>query len=139
LALEVNVMPCLESCFVCFLVFSCGRNVTNRGQKNYGPHVLANLASAIIIFASFDLWMFHNGVDTFDLVFNFLNDIWVPMHVNVGLFEVNETIRQYMVVQLQVSLDRFGLLHQVITFVQDEGNNLFAMATIMHSIIDYEP
>ncbi len=83
--------------------------------------------------------MFHNGVDTFDLVFNFLNDIWVPMHVNVGLFEVNETIRQYMVVQLQVLLDRFGLLHQVITFVQDEGNNLFAMATIMHSIIDYEP
>jgi hypothetical protein len=44
--------------------------------------------------------MFHNGVDTFDLLINFLNDTWVPMHVNVGLFEVNETIQQYMVVQL---------------------------------------
>jgi hypothetical protein len=132
-------MACLESCFICFLVFSCGRNVTSHGKKYCGPHVLANFAFATIIFASFDLWMFHNGVDTFDLVFNFLNDIWVPMHVNVRLFEVNETIRQYMVVQLQVLLDRFGLLHQVITFVQDENTNLFAMATIMHSIIDYEP
>ncbi len=35
-------------------------------------------------------------------------------------------------------LDRFGLLHQVIPFVKDESTYLFTMATIMHSIIDYE-
>jgi hypothetical protein len=85
-------MPCLESCLISFLDFSCGRNVTNHGQKNHGPHVLANPTFATLVFASFDLWMFHNGVDTFDLVINFLNDTWVPMHVNVGLVEVNETI-----------------------------------------------
>jgi hypothetical protein len=53
-------------------------------KKNHGPHVLADNAFATIVFASFDLWMFHNGVDNFDLVINFLNDIWVPMRVNVG-------------------------------------------------------
>jgi hypothetical protein len=87
-------MPCLELCFISFSFFSCGKSVTNQGQKNHGPHVLANLAFVTIIFASFDLWIFHNGVDIFYLVIIFLNDTWVPMHVNVGLFEVNETIRQ---------------------------------------------
>jgi hypothetical protein len=85
-------MPCLESCFISFSIFSCGRSVTSHGKKTHGPHVLANPASATIIFASFDLWMFHNGVDIFDLVINFLNETRVPMHVNVGLLEVNETI-----------------------------------------------
>jgi hypothetical protein len=28
----------------------------------------------------------------FALVINFLNDTWVPMHVIVGLFEMNEMI-----------------------------------------------
>jgi hypothetical protein len=44
-----------------------------------------------------------------------------------------------MVVQLQVLLDKFGLLHQVITFVKDENMNISTMAPIIHSIIDYEP
>jgi hypothetical protein len=38
------------------------------------------------------LWMSHDGVDTLILVINFLNDTWVPMHVTMGLFEMNETI-----------------------------------------------
>jgi hypothetical protein len=124
-------MPCLEFCFISFLIFFCGKSVISHGQKNRGPHVWANLGSATIGFANFDLWMFYNGVDTFDLAINFLNDTQVPMHVNVGLFEMNETIRQYMVVQLQVLLDRFGLLHQVIAFVKDESTNLYTMATTM--------
>jgi len=33
------------------------------------------------------------------------------MHVIVGLFEMNETTGQSMIVQLQVLLDGFGLLH----------------------------
>jgi len=44
-----------------------------------------------------------------------------------------------MVVQLQVLLDKCGLLHKVIAFVKDEDTNLSTMATTMHSIIDYEP
>jgi len=45
------------------------------------------------------------------------------MHVIVGLFEMNETIGQSKVVQLQFLLDKFGLLHQIIAFVKDEGMN----------------
>jgi hypothetical protein len=55
------------------------------------------------------------------------------------VLKVNETTRQSMAVQLQVLLDRFGLLHRVIAFIKDKSINLSAMATILHSIIDYEP
>jgi hypothetical protein len=44
-----------------------------------------------------------------------------------------------MTVQLQVLLDKFGLLHRVIAFVKDEGTNLSPMGTTLHSIIDCEP
>ncbi len=43
--------------------------------KNTMDHpVLSNLASVTMVFVSFDVWMFHGGVDTFVLVINFLND-----------------------------------------------------------------
>jgi hypothetical protein len=44
---------------------------------------------------NFDLCMSYGGVDTFALVINFHNDTWleVPMHIIVGLVEMNETIR----------------------------------------------
>jgi hypothetical protein len=43
-----------------------------------------------------------------------------------------------MVVQLQVLLARFILLHQVITFIKYEGTNLSVMVVVL-PIIDYEP
>ncbi len=61
------------------------------------------------------------------------------MHIIVGLFEVNETTKQSMDIQLQILLDRFSLLHRVIAFVKDESTNLSTMAIAFHSIIDYEP
>jgi hypothetical protein len=36
--------------------------------------VLLSLAFTIVVSISFDLWMSHDGVDTFTLVINFLND-----------------------------------------------------------------
>jgi hypothetical protein len=74
-------------------------------------HVLLSLTSITIVFASFDLWMSCNDVDTFALVINFLNDTWVPMHITMGLFEMNETIKQSMATQLWYLLEKFGLLH----------------------------
>jgi hypothetical protein len=44
-----------------------------------------------------------------------------------------------MAIQLQVLLDKFSLLHQVITFVKDEGINMSVMATTLYSRIDCEP
>jgi hypothetical protein len=80
-------------------------------NKTMDHHVLPNLALATMVSASFDLWMFRCGVDTFVLVIKFSNDKWVPVHIIVGFFEVNETTRQSMVIQLQILFDRFGLLH----------------------------
>ncbi len=59
-------------------------------KKTMDLHVFPNLAFAFTIFESFDLWMFKGDLDTFSLVMNFLNESWNPIHVNVGLFEVNE-------------------------------------------------
>jgi hypothetical protein len=35
--------------------------------------------------------MFRDGINTFVLVINYLNETWIPKHVTVGLFEVHET------------------------------------------------
>jgi hypothetical protein len=59
-------------------------------------HVLLSFTSIIVLFASFDLWMSHNDVDISALVINFLNDTWLPMHITMGLFEMNETIKWSM-------------------------------------------
>jgi len=62
-------------------------------KKTIDHHVLLNLAFATIDFINFDLWMFRGNVDIFVLIIHFLNVTWVPMHVIIELFEVNETIR----------------------------------------------
>jgi hypothetical protein len=67
-------------------------------KKTMDHYVLLSLASTTIVFTSFDLWIFCGNMDTFTLVTDFLNDNWVPMHVIVKLFEVNETIGQSMAI-----------------------------------------
>jgi len=75
--------------------------------------------------------MSRDGVDTFALVTKFLNEVSVPMHVTMELFEVHETFKQSMAIQLQTLLEKYGLLHQVITFLKDEGSNLTIMVAII--------
>ncbi len=55
------------------------------------------LAEATTLLASFDLWMFRGGMDTFALVINYLNESWMPQHVTIGIFEVHETFGLSMV------------------------------------------
>ncbi len=55
-------------------------------------HVLPKLAYVTTSFTSFDLWMFKCGIETPPFVINYFIESWEPMHVIVGLFEVNETI-----------------------------------------------
>jgi hypothetical protein len=68
--------------------------------------------------------MSHGNVDNFALVIKFLNDTWVPMLIIMGLFKVNKMSNQSMVAQLQYLLEKFALLHRVITFVKYQGINL---------------
>jgi hypothetical protein len=72
--------------------------------------------------------MFRDGVDIFALVTKKLNDYWTLMHVNVDLFEENETSGRSMKIQLESLLSKFGLMHRVIAFVKDESKNLTTMA-----------
>jgi hypothetical protein len=85
------------------------------------------------------MWMFKDDVDTFAFVMNFLNQSWTPMHVIVSLFEVNETNGQSMVIQLESLLSKFGLIHHLIAYVKEKGNNLTTTTSTLCSIIDFEP
>jgi len=75
--------------------------------------------------------MSRGSVDTFVLITIFLNEVSVPMHVTMELFEVHETFKQSMAIQLQFLLEKYGLLHQIITFLKDEGSNLTIMVAII--------
>ncbi len=68
--------------------------------KTTNLHMLPILASITIMFKSFDIWMPKGGVNTFTLVINYLNEIWIHVHVIIGLFEVHETIGLYVARQL---------------------------------------
>jgi hypothetical protein len=50
------------------------------------------------MFVSFDFYIFGGNVNTFSLVSNYLSDFWIHVDVIVGLFEVHDTNRVYMVV-----------------------------------------
>jgi hypothetical protein len=58
------------------------------------------------------------------------------MPIVIGLFEMNKTTKQSMVIQLWFLLEKFHLLHQVIAFAKDESFDLIVIATTLHSIID---
>jgi hypothetical protein len=46
--------------------------------------------------------------------------------------------RNFMALQLKYLLKNIGLLHPMIAFVKDEGNNLGTMDATLLSMIDYE-
>jgi hypothetical protein len=66
--------------------------------------------------------MFHGEHDTFAMVVNFINNLWEPMHVPMGIFEVHNTTSVAMANQVKVLSDFFGLLDKVIAYVKDKGS-----------------
>jgi len=48
--------------------------------------------------------MFQTSFDTFALVVNYINKKWQPCHILMGLFEVHETTRVAMAIQLKALL-----------------------------------
>jgi hypothetical protein len=99
--------------------------------KTMKLHVLLHLVESMTMSTNFDLWMFKGDMDTFALIINDLNDYCTPMHVTIGLFEIHETTKLSMAL-----FEKYDLMHYVIAFVKDEGNNLMSMAISQHSIID---
>jgi hypothetical protein len=49
----------------------------------------------------------------------------------VGFFKVHGTIRNAMALQLQSLLGKIDLIHYVIAFVKNEGNNLKIVTAIL--------
>jgi hypothetical protein len=49
--------------------------------------VIKTMDSCVIVIISFDLCMSRFGYDTFVIVINFINSLWVPCHVIVEFFE----------------------------------------------------
>jgi hypothetical protein len=95
-------------------------------------HVLLKFTSVATISIPFDLWISIGGINTFALVINYFTKTWEPMHVTIGLFEINDTTCLCMACQL---FEKIGF----IIFVKDEGNILASMAIALHSIVDCEP
>jgi len=50
-------------------------------------YALLTIVNYTIVNVTFNLWMNRTRIDTFSLVINFINDVWVPKHVTIGLFE----------------------------------------------------
>jgi len=44
-----------------------------------------------------------------------------------------------MVGYLHSLFEKYDLMHHMIAFMKNEGNNLISMATILHSIVNYHP
>jgi len=64
--------------------------------KTMDKYVLPTLDYYVTTTTSFKLWMSRFGHDTFFLVINFINSLWVPCHVIVGFFETTNMARIVM-------------------------------------------
>jgi hypothetical protein len=57
------------------------------------------------------------------MVVSFIDDVWEPIHVDMGIFEVHNTVNANMVVHVKVLLNSFGLFNKVIAYVKYEKSN----------------
>ncbi len=124
-------------CCFSFLGYFCKRSVAYNGKKNHAITCVVRLVEATTLSTNFDLWMSRGSLDNFALVINYLNEFWMPQHATIGLIEVHDTTWLSMASQLHSLLEKYDLMHCMITFVKDEDNNLMSMATTLCSIVDY--
>jgi len=87
---------------------------------------------ATMVTTTFDLLMSQGGFDTFSLVINYIYKLKKSCyHVIVGISEFHETLRISIIVQLKDLFAHFGLCDKVITYVKDEGGNLFTPSSLL--------
>ncbi len=104
-------------------------------NKTMEHHVLLAFIDAIIVTTAFDSWMSWGGFDTFVLVMNYINKKWESCHVIVGIFDVHETLRATMAIQLKDFLTQYNLLNKVIAYVKVEGTNLNTLIVALTNIV----
>jgi hypothetical protein len=89
---------------------------------------MPTLDLCVTTIASFDLWMFKFGHNTFAFVINFINLQRVPYNVSLGLLEATDTIKVAMATQVKDLLSSYDLLDKLIAYVKYEGDNLSTLA-----------
>ncbi len=55
---------------------------------------------------------------------NFINSLWVPSHVTMGLFETTNMFGVVIAVQVKDLLSPYNLLDKLTAYVKEEGGNL---------------
>jgi hypothetical protein len=59
---------------------------------------------------SFHLWMYKAKVDTFVMIVHFLNDQWEPCHITIRFFEITNTTKSAMALQVNDVFAKHGLV-----------------------------
>jgi hypothetical protein len=60
-------------------------------------------------------------VDTFVMIMHFLNNNWEPCHIIASFFEIVDTFRNAMALQVNDVLVKYGLNTRIIAYIEDEG------------------
>ncbi len=55
---------------------------------------------------------------------NFINSLWVPSHVTMGLFETTNMFGVVIAVQVKDLLSSYNLLDKLIAYVKEKGGSL---------------
>ncbi len=70
------------------LVIDVLPNIVEKTKEGY----VLPLVASYMTCTSFNLWMFHGGHDTFAMVVNFINNLWEPTHVIMGISKMHNII-----------------------------------------------
>jgi hypothetical protein len=100
-------------------------------------YVIHALFSSVITCVTFDLWMSQNGFDIFALVMNFIDDAWVPKHVNDGIVESPNIANVVLVEIVKPLLAKFQFTHKIVAYVKDKGSNLSTLITAFSIIVNH--
>jgi hypothetical protein len=82
--------------------------------------------------------MSSGGVGIFVPIVHFLNDKWEPCDVIIGFFEIIDTSRNPMALQVNDVLAKHGLDAHVLAYVKNEGSNLSIMTFALSSVVSCE-
>jgi hypothetical protein len=88
-------------------------------EKCLEEHLTPFLDATPTATTRFDLWMSRATHDIFALVINFLAPQGEPCHICVGVFEVDDTIRVRLTIQMKDLLEKFKFISKILCFVKD--------------------
>jgi hypothetical protein len=106
-------------------------------QKIMDTYVILGLFSWVTTSVTFDLWKNQNGLDIFALVMNFIDDAWVPKHVNVGLFETPNIANVVLVRIAKPLLAKFQFTHKIVVYMKNKCSNLNTLVVAFFIIVSH--